>query len=99
MGEVPAAPGPGGWQPATVLSVHDETAKARTFRLRLADPVEHLAGQHVVVRLTAPDGYSASRSYSLASPPDGSGDVEITVERLPDGEVTRRRALAAEGAG
>src|SRR5207249_448408 len=44
--------------------------------------------QHYLVRLTAPDGYTASRSYSVASPPDGSAEIELTVERLPDGEVS-----------
>jgi len=48
----------------------------------------HLAGQHYIVRLTAPDGYTASRSYSVASPPDGSAEIELTVERLRDGEVS-----------
>jgi ferredoxin-NADP reductase len=47
-----------------------------------------LAGQHYVVRLTAPDGYQAARSYSIASPPDESGEIELTVERLDDGEVS-----------
>ena len=47
-----------------------------------------MAGQHYIVRLTAPDGYTASRSYSVASPPDDSPEIEITVERLPDGEVS-----------
>jgi ferredoxin-NADP reductase len=79
---------PGPWQPATVLSVRPETPTAKTFRLRLTRPSTHLAGQHYIVRLTAPDGYTASRSYSIASAPDGSSDVEITVERLPDGEVS-----------
>ncbi len=76
------------WQAATVVSVHDETPTARSFRLRLEHPVDHLPGQHYVVRLTAEDGYSASRSYSVASAPDGSGVVELTVELLPDGEVS-----------
>ena len=40
------------------------------------------------MRLTAPDGYTASRSYSVASAPDGSGEIELTVERLDDGEVS-----------
>src|SRR5262249_43663266 len=48
----------------------------------------HLAGQHYVVRLTAPDGYTASRSYSVASPPDDSNEFDLTVERLDDGEVS-----------
>ena len=80
----------GGWQSATVIGIHEETTRARTFRLRLSRPEAHLAGQHYVVRLTAPDGYSAQRSYSVASPPNGGDDAEIdlTVERLANGEVS-----------
>lgn len=76
------------WQLARVLAVHDETARARTFRLALPDPRPHLAGQHYVLRLTAPDGYTASRSYSVASAPDETGEIELTVERLDGGEVS-----------
>jgi ferredoxin-NADP reductase len=76
------------WQTARVLSVRDETPRARTFRLALPEPRPHLAGQHYVLRLTAPDGYTASRSYSVASAPDGSGEIELTVERLEGGEVS-----------
>ena len=53
------------WQTATVVGIRDETARAKTFRLRLEEGAPHLAGQHYVVRLTAPDGYTASRSYSV----------------------------------
>lgn len=88
MTELPVDIRPGGWQPATVLSIHPETATAKTFRLRLPGPARFVAGQHYIVRLTAPDGYSASRSYSVGSPPDGSSDIDLTVERLPDGEVS-----------
>jgi ferredoxin-NADP reductase len=76
------------WQLARVLSVRDETPRARTFRLALPEPRRHLAGQYYVLRLTAPDGYTASRSYSVASPPDDTGEIELTVERLDDGEVS-----------
>jgi ferredoxin-NADP reductase len=76
------------WQTATVLSVREETPTAKTFRLALEAPVGHRAGQHFVVRLTAPDGYTASRSYSVASAPDGGSEFELTVERLADGEVS-----------
>ena len=76
------------WQPARVVDIRVETARAKTFRLALAEAAPHRAGQHYVVRLTAPDGYTASRSYSVASPPDGSNEFEITVERLDDGEVS-----------
>ena len=80
------APGP--WQTATIVAVKAETARAKTLRLALAQPSAHLAGQHYLVRLTAPDGYTATRSYSVASAPDGSVEFELTVERLEDGEVS-----------
>jgi ferredoxin-NADP reductase len=76
------------WQTATVVAIRDETPTAKTFRLSLNAPSPHMAGQHYVVRLTAPDGYTASRSYSVASAPDGSNEFELTVERLPEGEVS-----------
>jgi len=56
--------------------------------LQVSDWPSHIAGQHVDVRLTAHDGYSAVRSYSIASAPNAEGRVELTVERLPDGEVS-----------
>jgi ferredoxin-NADP reductase len=77
-----------GWQTATVEAVTPETARAKTFRLALTQPSGHRAGQHYVVRLTAPDGYTASRSYSVASAPGDPGHIELTVERLDDGEVS-----------
>lgn len=64
-----------------------ETPRAVRLMLRPADWAGHVAGQHVDVRLTAPDGYTAQRSYSIASPPQAA-DVELVVERLPDGEVS-----------
>jgi ferredoxin-NADP reductase len=70
------------------VAIRTETHRAKTFRLRLEAPAPHLAGQHYVIRLTAPDGYTASRSYSVASAPDDSGEIELTVERLEDGEVS-----------
>jgi ferredoxin-NADP reductase len=86
VGAEPPRPGP--WVPAEVVAVRPETARARTFRLRLPSPSGHLAGQHYVVRLTAPDGYTASRSYSVASAPDGGNEIELTIERLAEGEVS-----------
>jgi ferredoxin-NADP reductase len=71
-----------------VIAIRDETPRAKTFRLALSRPTPHLAGQHYVVRLTAPDGYTAQRSYSVASAPDDSGEIDLTVERLDDGEVS-----------
>jgi len=76
------------WQTATVVEIRPETARAKSYRLRPSRPTRHRAGQHYVVKLTAEDGYSASRSYSVASAPDGGGEFELTVERLEDGEVS-----------
>ena len=76
------------WRAARVVALHDETATARTLRLELSNWPGHIAGQRVEVRLTASDGYSAVRAYSIASAPNSSNLVEITVERLPDGEVS-----------
>jgi ferredoxin-NADP reductase len=76
------------WRVGTVVALDDETSTARTIALEVPDWPRHLAGQHVDVRLTAADGYSAVRSYSIASAPNPEKRVEITVERLPNGEVS-----------
>ena len=75
------------WRVSTVTSVRGESPTARTIALKVPGWPGHRAGQHVDVRLTAADGYSAQRSYSIASPPD-DGRLELTVQRLPDGEVS-----------
>jgi ferredoxin-NADP reductase len=64
-----------------------ETARTKSIVLELPDWPGHRAGQHVDVRLTADDGYQAERSYSIASAPE-DGHLELTVERLDDGEVS-----------
>ena len=74
------------WQVATVGEVIDETASARTIVLRVPQWPGHRAGQHLDVRLTAEDGYTAERLYSIASAP--GEPVAITVQRLDDGEVS-----------
>jgi len=74
------------WQTATVTSVTTETDAVRTIRLDVPNWPGHQAGQHLDVRLTAEDGYTAERSYSIAT---AAGEpVAITVERLDDGEVS-----------
>lgn len=75
------------WRAATLVERRPEAADAVTLVLDVADWPGHLAGQHVDVRLTADDGYRATRSYSLAAPTDGD-HVELTVQRVPDGEVS-----------
>ncbi len=76
------------WRVGTVVAFNDETETARTLKMEVLEWPGHVAGQHVDVRLTASDGYSAVRSYSIASAPNSKGPVEITVERLPNGEVS-----------
>ncbi|MFG1603616.1 ferredoxin reductase [Actinoplanes sp. NPDC049265] len=101
-----AIPGRLTWRVATVAEIRDETATARTLALDIPGWPGHLPGQHLNVRLTAPDGYQAQRDYSIgsawpapspdpASGPDfgsgsgsGSGFVELTVQRVDDGEVS-----------
>lgn len=75
------------WRAARVIETRTETPRVCTLVLDLADWPGHRAGQHVDVRLTAADGYQAERSYSIASAPESS-NVELTVERLDDGEVS-----------
>ena len=76
------------WRVGTVVALYDETASSRTLTLEVPDWPGHVAGQHVDVRLTAPDGYSAARSYSIASAPNSEKWLQITVDRLPNGEVS-----------
>jgi ferredoxin-NADP reductase len=75
------------WQRAEVLALHRETRRAWRLSLCPPDWAGHLPGQHVDVRLTAADGYTAQRSYSIASAPEQPG-IELVVERLEDGEVS-----------
>jgi ferredoxin-NADP reductase len=75
------------WQLADVLGVMPETARVKTLALDVPGWGGHRTGQHVDIRLTAEDGYQVERSYSIASAPQGNR-VELTVERLDDGEVS-----------
>jgi ferredoxin-NADP reductase len=75
------------WLVGTVAETVPETPVAVTLRLDVPDWPGHRAGQHVDIRLTAEDGYSAGRPYSIASAP-GADDLELTVVRFEDGEVS-----------
>jgi ferredoxin-NADP reductase len=83
------------WLAATIKQTTDETATARTLTLDVPGWPGHVAGQHVTVKLTAEDGYSTQRDYSIASAPE-SDRLEITVQRLEDGEVSSYLAGIAE---
>jgi ferredoxin-NADP reductase len=75
------------WLAGQLTAVREETATARTLVFDVPGWTGHLPGQHVDVRLTAEDGYSTERSYSIASAPGGTR-IELTIQRLDDGEVS-----------
>jgi ferredoxin-NADP reductase len=76
------------WQISTVTAIRAETPEVSSYTLQLPNWRAHRAGQHYDVRLTAADGYQAQRSYSIASPPSRAGEVDLTIERIVDGEVS-----------
>lgn len=79
---------PNTWQTAIIEQITRETPTVKTFRLRPSRWITFKAGQHLEMRLTALDGYSAQRSYSIGSSPDNSGVYDVTIEQLKDGEVS-----------
>lgn len=76
------------WQTARIARIIQQTPRIKSFMLALTEPFTHRAGQHVDLRLTASDGYQAMRSYSIASPPNDRGVIEVAIERLTNGEVS-----------
>jgi ferredoxin-NADP reductase len=80
-------PSPLRWRTAALTAKRAETPTAVTLAFDVDGWPGHRAGQHVDLRLTAEDGYQAARSYSIASPPETDG-LELTVERIEDGEVS-----------
>jgi ferredoxin-NADP reductase len=79
---------PGKWQIGDVVAIKAQTPRVKSFRIRLPMWMPHLPGQHYDVRLTAPDGYRAQRSYSVGSSPLDEGEIELTIDRLDGGEVS-----------
>ncbi|MFG2788214.1 ferredoxin reductase [Streptomyces sp. NPDC048419] len=76
------------WHMATLTEIRRETPRAATFRFAVPGWAGHLPGQHLLMRLTAEDGYVAQRHYSIASAPDDTGHVELTLDQVADGEVS-----------
>lgn len=76
------------WQIGTVERVVVETYRVKTITFRLPKRRRFRPGQHFDIRLTAPDGYQAQRSYSIASAPETEGVIDLTIEMIPDGEVS-----------
>jgi len=87
-GTIPAVARPRQWQAAVIEDIIPQSPRGKSFPLRPAEPFLFTAGQHAEVRLTAPDGYSAQRSYSISSAPEITETFELTIERLDDGEVS-----------
>jgi ferredoxin-NADP reductase len=84
---VPQTRRPLRWLPARLVDAWMETRTARTLVLDVPGWSGHAAGQHVDVKLTAEDGYSAERSYSIASA-SRDGQLELTVQLVTGGEVS-----------
>ncbi len=84
------------WQKANIIGIVRQTPRVTSFFFKPALPFFYRPGQHVDVRLSAPDGYQAQRSYSIASAPDSSETIELAIERLDDGEVSTFFHDAAE---
>ena len=76
------------WTAARVVSVVPRTPRIKSFFFALPQPPSFVPGQHMDVRLVAPDGYEAQRSYSIASAPERTDALELAIERLQDGEVS-----------
>ena len=76
------------WQSATVVAIESRTSTVKSFFFRLPRTLNFVPGQHMDVRLTAPDGYQAQRSYSIASAPEETDRYELAIELLQDGEVS-----------
>ena len=76
------------WQLATITAIRSETSQVKSFTFSLPAGLPHRAGQHYDIRLTAADGYRAQRSYSIASEPERSGEIDLTIERVEGGEVS-----------
>ena len=77
----------GPWRNAKIERISQLTPRIKSFFLDVSELASRRAGQHISVRLTAPDGYVAQRSYSIASAPRAD-TVEIIIEKLEDGEVS-----------
>lgn len=78
----------GVWNETRIVDIIRRTPSVTSYFFDVGAGFRHVAGQHMVVRLTDPDGYSAMRSYSIASAPGTDGIIELAVERLEDGEVS-----------
>ncbi|MEM9932482.1 MAG: ferredoxin reductase [Bacteroidota bacterium] len=76
------------WQLAQLIGIQRETARIKSFLFQLPQPISFLPGQHMDIRLRAADGYEAQRSYSIASASERTQQITLTIDLLPQGEVS-----------
>jgi len=76
------------WQEAVVKQIIDETPNVKTYSFMLPKPAHHIAGQHYELQLTAGNGYQAARPYSASSTADAMPLLNLTIQQIPNGEVT-----------
>jgi ferredoxin-NADP reductase len=88
MSEISPVAAQAHWQSGSIYDIVPQTPRVKSFFFDLPRPLMFTAGQHVDVRLTAPDGYRAMRSYSIASSPEVSTKIELAIELLDNGEVS-----------
>jgi ferredoxin-NADP reductase len=81
-------PPPIRWQKVTINRIQKRTPTVTSFYFTPSASFSFRAGQHVEVRLTAPDGYRAQRAYSIASAPEHRENIELAIEKLATGEVS-----------
>jgi len=75
------------WRPAHVTDIIVESPRTKTFRLAVEGDCPFIAGQHCSIQLRAPNGYTTARDYSFSSAPS-SGNIDITIARVPHGEMS-----------
>lgn len=76
------------WQSATLIKSQQTATDIKSLFFKPSEWIPHKAGQHYDIRLTSENGYQAERSYSVASAPENTGELEFGVQLLPDGEVS-----------
>src|SRR5690349_16520087 len=83
------------WMDGRIIEKDHPDGSSVRLRMHVPDRPHMRPGQHYLIRLRAPDGYTAQRSYSVASD-DDDPLLEFLIERLPGGEVSEFLADVAE---
>lgn len=91
----PGGTGATAWTTGRIITKDFPAPHLVRLRMHVEERRRHWPGQHYLIRLRAPDDYTAQRSYSVASD-DSDPLVEFLIEKLPDGEVSEFLADVAE---